>query len=210
MIKLDLHAKPLVHTPGPEPYLGRSNRLLVLIPTGIDYSAATRQVWKLARAMGMPVQLLGLCKNGIEQPELQRELVTMTSLLQDGKVVTEARVAAGSNWIEVVKSIYRRGDLITCFGEQRTGLLQRPLGQVLESNLKATVYVFSNVDPQDSKTNALAGLTTWLVFLGIVIGFGILQAKIVQSPAGWLQSILLILSLIPEFWLIWILNRLVA
>jgi len=46
----------------------------------------------------------------------------------------------------------------------------------------------------------------WAGFLGIMIGFFVLQINIVQVSKGGLQSILLILSIIPEFWLIWVLN----
>jgi hypothetical protein len=44
--------------------------------------------------------------------------------------------------------------------------------------------------------------------MAIIIGFGVLQARVVQLPEGWLQSVLLILSIIPEFWLIWVWNSL--
>jgi hypothetical protein len=185
-----------------ETTLETERRLIVLLPTDIDYNAATRQIWELTNATGMHVQLLGLCEDRDQEPALRRTLVGMASLLQDSKICAEAKVDIGTNWMAIVKSNYRAGDAIVCFAEQRTGLLQRPLSQVLESSCKATVYILSTPAPQNVKSNAFSRVTAWLGFIGIVIGFGILQANIIQLPEGWLQTFLLILSIIPEFWLI--------
>jgi hypothetical protein len=54
------------------------------------------------------------------------------------------------------------------------------------------------------KTIWLTQLILWLGFVAIIIGFGILQVKIAQLPEDWFQSFLFILSIMPEFWLIWI------
>lgn len=186
--------------------LETARRLIVLLPADIDYSAATRQIWELTNATGMHVQLLGLCEDRVQEPALRRTLVGMASLLQDSRICAEAKVDIGTNWMAVVKSNYRPGDAIVCFAEQRTGLLHRPLSQVLESNFKATVYILSSPVPQKVKSNALSQISAWLGFIVIIIGFGVLQANIVQLPKGWLQGVLLTLSLLPEFLLIWVWN----
>jgi hypothetical protein len=186
--------------------LGSGHRLIVLVPANINSSAATRRIWKLAHATGMHVQLLGLCKDTTEEPGCRRELITMASLLQDGQLSVETKVDIGTNWMDIVKSNYEAGDMIVCFAEQSTGLLRRPLSQVLESDFKATVYILSGLTQQKPKSNRPSQISTWLGFIGIIIGFGILQAKIIQLPEGWLQNVLLILSLIPEFWLIYVWN----
>jgi hypothetical protein len=185
-------------------------RLIVLIPTDIDYSAATRTIWELANATSMHVQLLGLCKDTTEEPRFRRELITMVSLLQGGKISAEAKVNIGTNWLDIVKTNYRANDMIVCFAGQRTGILRRPLSQILESNFKATVYILSERTPQKPQSNRLLQISAWLGSIGLIIGFGILQAKVVQLPEGWLQSSLLILSIIPEFWLIWAWNSLLG
>jgi len=184
--------------------LETGRRLIVLISEDIDYSAARRRIWELARATGMHIQLLGLCKDTTEESRLRRELITLACLLQDGKTTAKAQVDIGTSWLNAVKANYETGDVIVCFAEQRTGLLQRPLSQILESNFKSTVYILSDLALQQPKPGRLAQLGAWLGSIGIIIAFGILQAKIVQYPEGWLQNILIILSVIPEFWLIWL------
>jgi hypothetical protein len=217
MNKLNLHppqayptdAESVVSTFQPVPLnttLETDRRLVVLIPSDIDYSAVTRQIWELAHTSGMHIQLLGLCTDRTEEPALRRALIGMASLLQDSKICAEAKVDIGTNWMAIVKANYQPGDAIVCFAEQRTGLLNRPLSQVLESSFAATVYVFSNPTPQKANSNLLSQIITWLGFIVIIIGFGLLQANIVQLPMGWLQITLLTLTILPEFWLIWVWN----
>jgi len=206
MIKLDLSPSPFTHATEVETL--STQRLLVLVPSDTDYSAATRRIWELANATGMHVRLLTLCKDAAEEQSLHRKLIGMESLLQDGKVCVESKMMIGTNWVLAVKNMYEEGDIIVCFAEQRTGLWQRPLSQILESNIKATLYVLSNPSSQRNRSNEHSSAISWLGFIGIILGFGLLQTKVLQLPESSLQSILLILSILPEFWLIWIWNSL--
>ena len=130
----------------------------------------------------------------------------MASLVQDGRRSVEIKAERGSNWVHAVKSVYETGDVIVCFTEQYTGLLHRALSQVLESNLKATVYILSGLTPPKFKSNRVMEASTWLGLIGIIVGFGLLQANIIQLQEGWFQSLLLILSTFCEFWLIGVWN----
>lgn len=217
MKKLNLHppqayptdAESVVSTFQPMPVtttLQTDRCLLVLLPSDIDHSAVTRQIWELAHTSGRQVQLLGLCEDRAEEPALRRGLVGMASLLEDGKICAEVKVDIGTNWMAIVKAHYKPGDAMVCFADQRTGLLQRPLSQILESSIAATVYILSSPTPQKANSNLLSQISTWLGFIVIIIGFGMLQANIIQLPKGWLQGVLLTLSLLPEFLLIWVWN----
>jgi hypothetical protein len=202
-----MDTQPVVSTFPPIPIdtiPGTVRHLIVLVPADTDTSAATQQIWKLADATGRNVQLLSLCNEAAEEPALRRRLITMASLLQDGGTCAQANVAHGTNWVEAAKAHYQTGDIIVCFEEQHTGLLHRPLGQVLESNLKATVYILSTLTPQQPTSNLFSQVGTLLGFVAIIISFTLLQVNIVQYPEGWLQNILLIFSSIAEFWMIWV------
>jgi len=123
--------------------------------------------------------------------------------VQDGRIPVEINVEIGMNWVDVVKRNYQAGDMIVCFAEQRAGLLQKPLSQILESNLTIPVYVVSGVRIPKPKSNWLTQVTVCLGSIGIIAGFGLLQVKITQMSDGWFQNILLILVVISEIWLIW-------
>jgi hypothetical protein len=208
MIKLDPSPSEHITTLNMDVDIESARRLIVLVPSETDYSAATRRIWELAKSTNSHVQLLALCKDRAEEPSLRRKLVTMASLLQDGRILVEIEVSIGTNWVIAVRNHYKTGDMIVCFAEQRTGLLQRPLNQILESNIQATLFVISGLTPPRSRSNLFSQIGSWLGFMCIIIGFGILQTKVVQLPGSSLQNIFLILSIFPEFWLIWVWNSL--
>jgi hypothetical protein len=183
--------------------LAPAGRLLILIPANIDYALATRRIWKLAMTTGMPIQLIGLCKDPSEEPSLRRGLVTMAALIRDGKVCAEAKVELGTSWVDILKHNVQSGDMIVCFAEQRAGLWQRPLSEILQSSLKEPVYILSGLIPQDaSRANWLSQIMVWGGSIGIIVGSAFLQIQITSLSQNWAQTVLLILSVIAETWLI--------
>jgi len=190
---------------GPVP----AGRLIVLVPFDSDYAAATRRIWELAVATCTRVLFLGLCQDMAEEPSLRRQLVTISALVGDGRVVAEAKVEIGTNWVNAVKRNYQAGDMIVCFAEQRAGVFHRTLSQILESNLGATVYILSDLYPRSaSRSNWLSQIIVWTGSFGILAGFFWLQVRISQLPKDPAQTVLLILSAAVEIWLIWVWNSL--
>jgi hypothetical protein len=184
-----------------------ARRFIVLIPDmEFDSAFAAQRIWKLANATSAHVQFLGLCTDAAQEPSLRRKLIALSALVQDGGIPSEVKVEIGTSWMESVKRNYQKGDTIVCFEEQRAGLLHRPLNQILNATLDAPVYVLSNPRQRKTKPNWSSQIFAWSGSLGVIIGFGILQAKIGQLPKDGFQSILLILSIIPEFWLVWVWN----
>jgi hypothetical protein len=201
MIKLDPIQRSLTHIADSNVSPESSNRLIVLVPPDIDYSAATRRIWKHSNAIGMPVLLLGLCKDAVEEPGLRRGLVIMASLLQDGEVSAEIKIEFGANWVEAVRRTHHAGDMILCFAEQRAGLLHRPLGQILQSNLNVAVYILSPLTPRKlPQADWLSQVIAWLGSAGIIAGSFLLQARITSLPQDWAQTTLLLFSVFGEIW----------
>jgi hypothetical protein len=184
-------------------------RLIVLIPADSDYGSMTHQVWKLAKETGMDVQFLSLCKDAAQEPALRRALITMSALIQDARVCADAKVEIGANWVDAVKRNYQTGDIIVCFAEQRVGLLQRPLRQILESNLRVPVYFLSGLTPDHRpRSNWLSQLMVWTGSIAIIVGSAFLQIRITSLAQDWAQTTLLIFSVFGEVWLIWAWNSL--
>lgn len=179
------------------------HRLVVLVPNAdLDYAAATRRVWELAGEWGAHILFIGLCNDTLEESSLRRHLVTMTAMVQDGRASAEAKIETASNWVAVAKRNYQMGDLIVCFAEQHTGLQQKPLTQILQSNLNIPVYVLTGLFSQKPKLTWFSNVIAWSGFIGIILGFSALQVRIIQLPSDWFQNVALILSIIPEYWLI--------
>ena len=181
-----------------------AGRLIVLIPPDADYALATKRIWKLALETGMPIQLIGLCQDWSQEPSIRRGLVTISALICDGRVCAEAKVEIGTSWVEVAKNNYQPGDMIVCFAEQHAGLFQRPLSQILQSNMKAPMYILSGLIPENpARSNWLSQIMVWLGSIGIIAGSALLQIRITSLSENWAQTTLLILSVIGEAWLIW-------
>jgi hypothetical protein len=182
-----------------------ARRLIVLVPDlEWDFIPAIHRIWDLADRQHARVLLLSLCRDSRHELSLRRALVILCAMVQDGRIPVETNVEIGINWVDVVKRNYQTGDTIVCFAEQRAGLLQKPLSQILESNLIIPVYVVSGVYIPKPKSNRLAEVTAWLGSIGMIAGFGLLQVKIMQVSEGWFQTLLLILVVIFETWLIWV------
>lgn len=193
-----------VHAPVP----GTSRRLIVLLPPESDHAQLTRRIWELAVATNSTVQLLGMCGDVNQESSLRRQLVTWAALIQDAKISVQTKVEIGNNWVDVVKRHYQPGDMIVCAMEQNTGIRRKPLSQILESNFDAPIYVLSGLTHEDAPSDRLSQLVAWLGFLGIVAGFFLLQARVIELTDNGFQTVLLVLLLVPEFWLLWIWNSL--
>src|SRR6266511_2426274 len=182
-----------------------AHRLVVLVPDlEWEFIPAIHRIWELANSQHACVLLISLCKDSKQESSLRRALIILCAILQNGRIRVETKVEIGMNWVDVVKHNYQAGDMIVCFAEQRAGLLQKPLSQILASNLTVPIYVVSGVHIPMPKSNWLTQVTAWLGSIGIIAGFGLLQVKIMQVSEGWFQTLLLILVVISEIWLIWV------
>ena len=185
-------------------------RLIVLVPClEADLTPIMRRVWELANVTGAHVQILGLCQDEASEPSLRRRLITMSAIVNYGNVSADAEVAFGNNWVTAVKSRFQAGDMVVCLAEQRTGRLQRPLSQMLQSDLEIPLYVLSGLYPQsDTRSNYPAQVAAWLGSLAIMTGFFVVQTRIDLPAQDWAQTILMLLSIAVEVWLIWLWNSL--
>jgi len=196
---------PTMHKIGSMP----AGRLIVLVPPASDYGITTQRIWEVAIATGRHIQLLSLCKDIADEPSLHRQLVLMSALLGDGRISTEAKVEMGMNWVDAVKRNYQTGDIIVCYAEQHDGFLNKPLNQILEENLDSPILILGGLYPErPSRPNLLLRVSLWVGVISIITGAFLLQIRITSLPRDWPQTTLLILSVIVEFWLIWVWNKL--
>lgn len=196
---------PIASQPDPEP----AHRLIVLVPSlEVDLIVVTQRVWELANATGAHIKFIGLCNDAAQEPSLRRELATMSAIVKDGNISAEAEVVSGRNWVEVVKTRRQAGDIVVCCAEQRAGLMQRPLSQILQSDLDMPLYILTGLYSQNvSHSNRLTQIFAWIGFIAIIAGFFLLQAKIDQLAKDW-TTVLQLLTTAIEFWLIWAWNNL--
>jgi hypothetical protein len=209
MNKLDSQPAPLTLSPALR--LETARWLIVLVPNvEADLAAATRRVWELANAGDGRVRFIGLYENTVQELILRRQLVNMSAMVGNGgRIYAETELVFGRDWVEVVRSRWQAGDMVMCFSEQRIGPLNRPLSQVLQSNLDVPVYILSGLDPQnDLRSSWPAPIAAWAGSIAIIFGFFVLQVRIDHLATGPVHIILLLLCIPVEVWMIWAWNSL--
>jgi hypothetical protein len=206
----DVSFPALAVSPASPPSIWPARRLIVLVPESeADTVFTARKIWELANALDSRIQFLGLSKDAAREPGIRRQLVTLSAMVEDGNISVESKIEIGNDWLSVVKSEWSEGDVIVCFTEQRSGIVRRPLSQILESNLNATVYVLASIHQQKERPHSwMFNAMTWAGSIGIILGFFWMQSKLLQSPTDWAHTTLLYISIFAEAGSIWAWNSL--
>ena len=210
MNKLDVSPPTLAVSPASFSDLQPVRRLIVLVPESeVDSALAVRKIWELANALESRVQFLGLSKDAEHEPSVRRQVVTLSAMVGDENIPVESKIEIGNDWLNAVKSEWHEGDVIVCYAEHRSGLTRRPLSQILESNLNATVYVLGGFHQEvHMRASWIFNTLAWAGSIAIILGFFWLQSKLGQFSTDWAYSTLLYISLIAEAGSIWAWNSL--
>lgn len=187
-----------------------ARRLIVLVlDLEADLTFVVRRVWELANATGAHVDFIGLYSDPTQELRLRRELVTLSAMVNYGRVSAETEVIFGRDWVGAVKSRWQAGDLVVCLDEKPVGLSHKPLSQILQSDLDVPLYILSGLDSKNNlRSNWLSQVIAWLSAIAIIFGFFVLQASIYHLAKDWLQTIILLLTIPAELWTIWVWNNL--
>ena len=210
MNKLDVSPPTMTVSPASFSDLQPVRRLIVLVPESeVDSALTARKIWELANALESRVQFLGLSKDAEHEPTVHRQLVALSAMVESDKISVESKIEIGNDWLNAVKSEWHEGDVIVCYAEQRSGLTRRPLSQILESNLNATVYVLGGFHQEvQVRSSWIFNTFAWAGSIGIILGFLWLQSKLGQFSTDWAYSTLLYISLFAEAGSIWAWNNL--
>ncbi len=210
MNKLDVSPPTFTVFPASFSELQPVRRLIVLVPESeVDSALAARKIWELANALESRVQFLGLSKDAEHEPSVRRQVVALSAMVGDENIPVESKIEIGNDWLNAVKSEWHEGDVIVCYAEHRSGLTRRPLSQILESNLNATVYVLGGFHQEvHMRASWIFDTLAWAGSIAIILGFFWLQSKLGQFSTDWAYSTLLYISLFAEAGSIWAWNNL--
>jgi hypothetical protein len=184
--------------------------LIVLVPSiEADLSRAVQRVWELANAGSRRIRFIGLYENPAQEFTLRRQLAGMSAMVNNAGIYSETEALAGNHWAEAVHARWQTGDLIVCFAEQRVGPLKRSLSSMLQSSLNVPIYILSGMySQQDVRFNWWRAIFTWAGFIVILGAFLLFQVRIHHLIAGWGRSVLVLISVCLELWMVWVWNEL--
>jgi hypothetical protein len=188
-----------------------ASRLIVLVPEfEVDTAIMARKIYEVAKALESRVQLIGLSRDAAHEPSVRRQLVAISAMLEDPAIFVESKVEVGNSWLSAIQPYWHSGDVIVCFAEQSSGYSGKPLHQILQSALNATVYVLSGVQIRNerSRLDWVSNALAWAGSVGLIFGFFLLQMRLLQSAQSGIQTVFLYGSLVVEAGSIWIWNNL--
>lgn len=192
-----------------QPDIEPVRRLIVLVPSvEADLTSVTRKVWDLAESTGASIKFLGLCHDTAQEPSLRRTLITMAAMVNYDHVSAQIEVLFGTDWVKAVKSHSQPGDMVVYFEHERYGICQKPLQEILQSDLDVPLYILTGFDPPNSsRFRWMHQAAAWAGFIVLILGFSMLQVKIILLNTAW-TTLLELLTTVAEFWLILVWNHL--
>jgi hypothetical protein len=212
MTKLDSRPPSLTYSIASTSDPQAVRRLIVLFPAAESESPdLAHRIWEIARSLHANVLLLGLFHEFSEEAQLRRNLVTLAAIIKDPNVSVEIKIEYGNDWVSQVRKVWQTGDIVACHENQKVGFMQRPLEQVLRSNLEAQIYILSGYPlEQNQNPSLLFRASPWVGSLAIIGAFFWAEIKIVQLPQDWAHSFLIYVCIAFEVALLFLWNSLFA
>ena len=195
-------------------------RLVVVIREVQEEAMLAGRIQEVARARGLSVLLVGIARDAATEAALRRNLVTVAAFLKEGNAhaglplrratsapAPEIQIEHGRDWLSKVRANLKPGDTLACYSEEPSGLFDRPLSDTLSCAVDMPVYTFTTLRAERSRGRDIAvQAASWIGSIASIGGFLMLQARIVLAVQGWVQSALLLITLLAEVGVVWAVN----
>jgi hypothetical protein len=181
-----------------------ARRLVVVVPNqDLDAVSFSRAIRSLADSHLMDVLLVTVVHNEEDELAARRCLATVSTLMRDFVYDIEAHVVWSRSWIAALEKLSHPSDLVLCPPELniRTGLRKHePLSAVISRRLGLAVRPMPGFYKEERVriTRFLLKLGYWVVILGILGGFFVLESDVTTVSTGWVSQVLLIILMAAE------------
>jgi hypothetical protein len=192
---------------------GRRNagtRLLVVVPDqDLDVVAFSRSVRSLANPNVSDILLLTIVHSEDSEMDSRRRLATIAALLRDFEYDVEGLVKWSRSWIKSLESLIKSDDTIFCPPEMniRTGLRSHePLAEAIKQRLQVNVRPIPGFYTNDHAgvVRFLMSIGYWVVILGIVAGFFVLESDVATGVTNTANQIIMALLVVAEIGVIYL------
>ncbi len=182
-------------------------RLIVIVSAISEEAALAARILAQTKIASQPVLLLGVAATREAENELRRSLATVQAFIAAQGHPVDLKSEAGKGWLERIRPEFRPIDQVACYEEEGASLWSEPLSDVLGRALQAPIYDFSGLHnaPAGSRP-ILSRAGAWVGSLGVIAGFLALQARIVISMQGWIQTLVLLVTFVVEMGVILLWN----
>lgn len=184
-----------------------SRRLVVILPdANIDYFTLPRRIWNLASPDRR--QVLLMLRPGREENEshARMTLTTLAAIIRDSSVTVQTQLVLGQPLVKAACQVAQPEDVLVCFEEHQVSgfLKKRWLAEVLAQTAQRPIYTLKGsvseiVNPISARLVDFLLLAACLISLVV---FFMLEVWIARSSTGSLQTVLQILAVCVEAWVI--------
>jgi hypothetical protein len=188
-------------------------RLIVLVPDGVaDNLELARKIHWMAMRDRQEVLYIAFADKEDKVLSITRGLATIKAITSNNWLVVHSMIVPANHWLQSLLDLYSPGDTIVCHAGQvvRAGYFRKiPLEQYLRSAHGATVICLEGFyNLQKVPVNHwLAGLLFWVGLLMILFVFGLLEFQIDLVVAGSVRTLMFLVIVLLEFWLVWAWNN---
>lgn len=184
-----------------------SRRLIVILPDGdIDMVSLPRRIWNLAAPDRRQVLLMIRPCREENEYDARLNLITLAAVIRDPHVVVQTQLVLGQSIEQAARQCVQPDDVFVCFeGHQVHRFFQKHrLAEVLAQKTQHPIYTLKGTVSE--KVTPLSAHLIDLLFLLLcmlsLIAFFALEVWIDQNSAGAIQTILQILAVMAEIWVI--------
>jgi hypothetical protein len=184
-----------------------SQRLVVIVPDGdFDLIALPRRIWNLAAPDRRKVLLMTRPCREEDEFHARVDLTTLAAIIRDPRVVVQTQLVLGQSLEQAARQCVQPNDVFVCFEEHQIHgfLKKRRLAEILAQKTHCPVYTLKGTVSEMAGPNSARLLDFLLLALCLVslIPFFALEIWIDRNSTGTLQTIMQILAVIAEVWVI--------
>lgn len=189
-------------------------RLVVPVPVSdLDEAGLSRRVWEVLLAANLQVLLLARVDQPDEEFLVRRRLTTLAALLRRRNGGVETSIVHDRTWPQALRRACETGDVVLCPTADRLERNGRaPLADRVVDELRLPAYVLEDLSVNliDRPKFHLAGIQSWVAPLLLLAAFGVLQNQVVIQAHGWVQMMLLLMTVGLELAALWFVESMVG
>ena len=171
------------------------------------------QFSRAVRNLALPGQKTVVLVMLVDEPDAelagQRQLATLSSLVNDSRIKVQTAIAWDRSWEKSLRKMMMVGDLIVCPAEtsiRKSFNKRETLSEALSRSLAIPVYILHGFFPESRSSGRLSWkkLPFWVMIIAIFVGFFEFEAVSALVDKGWPGQVLTIILVLIEFAFIYI------
>lgn len=197
----------------PEEYqVSPFKRFLILLPN--ENFSAPDLFLALSRYTAPGISLLFVTRvtDPEIEPSVRRQVLILENMAHSSRLQSQSYCISEGSWSHVIQEMWRVGDLVICLEDHKVPSLligSTSIGRKIAAQLNVPVLIHRGIHTWEPAPfqKTIRDIMASVSFLVAILMFTLLEIKIDQALDGWAGRIVLILTVLVEFFFIWKINE---